>query len=154
MKSHEKVYVNTFYKNFKMYLLLKLLSNRIALFIPQNNRPKSKSCHTALNVIYSLTSTWQVYVLLFSLCVAVVPVNVSCTRTEFQIQVSRQALPQLDRENIYLGNPSCSAQLTETSYKIQARFVNCGTAGQVYKIKRQLLKCCRLFFGIPHLKHP
>ncbi|XP_067220297.1 CUB domain-containing protein 2 [Chanodichthys erythropterus] len=62
--------------------------------------------------------------------IGVVPVNVSCTRTEFQIQVSRQALPQLDRENIYLGNPSCSAQLTETSYKIQARFVNCGTAGQ------------------------
>ncbi len=62
-----------------------------------------------------------------------VPVNVSCTRTEFQIKISREALPQLDRENIYLGNPSCSAQLTETSYKILARFVNCGTAGQVYK---------------------
>ncbi|XP_066508153.1 CUB domain-containing protein 2-like [Hoplias malabaricus] len=60
----------------------------------------------------------------------VVPVNVSCTRTEFQIQISKQALPQLDRESVYLGNPSCSAQLTATTYKILARFVNCGTAGQ------------------------
>nr|XP_055058617.1 CUB domain-containing protein 2 [Misgurnus anguillicaudatus]XP_055058618.1 CUB domain-containing protein 2 [Misgurnus anguillicaudatus] len=62
--------------------------------------------------------------------IGVVPVNVSCTRTEFQIQISRQALPQIDREGIYLGNPSCSAQLTETTYKILARFVNCGTAGE------------------------
>ncbi|KAK2868219.1 hypothetical protein Q7C36_000090 [Tachysurus vachellii] len=60
----------------------------------------------------------------------VVPVNVSCTRTEFQIQISQQALPQLDRDSVYLGNPSCSAQMTATSYKILARFVSCGTAGQ------------------------
>lgn len=67
----------------------------------------------------------------FSFRVSVVPVNVSCTRTEFQIQISQQALPQLDRESVYLGNPSCSAQMTATSYKILARFVNCETAGQV-----------------------
>ncbi|XP_036410589.1 CUB domain-containing protein 2 [Megalops cyprinoides] len=60
----------------------------------------------------------------------VVPVNVSCTRTEFQIQISQQSLPQLERESVYLGNPSCSAQMTPTGYKILARFVNCGTAGQ------------------------
>lgn len=68
---------------------------------------------------------------LCSICVSVVPVNVSCTRTEFQIQISQQALPQLDRDSVYLGNPSCSAQMTATSYKILARFVSCGTAGQV-----------------------
>ncbi|XP_035278810.1 CUB domain-containing protein 2 [Anguilla anguilla] len=60
----------------------------------------------------------------------VVPVNVSCTRTEFQIQISQQSLPQLERESVYLGSPSCFAQMTPTVYKIQARFVNCGTAGQ------------------------
>ncbi|TRY87530.1 hypothetical protein DNTS_007088 [Danionella cerebrum] len=65
--------------------------------------------------------------------IGVVPVNISCTRTEFQIQISRQALPQMERTSIYLGNPSCSAQLTETSYKILARFVNCGTAGQKHQ---------------------
>uniref|UniRef100_A0A3Q3X9B3 CUB domain-containing protein n=1 Tax=Mola mola TaxID=94237 RepID=A0A3Q3X9B3_MOLML len=59
-----------------------------------------------------------------------VPVNVSCTRSEFTILIPQQSLPQLDRESIYLGNPSCAAQLTATSYKILAQFVNCGTAGQ------------------------
>ncbi|XP_030015698.1 CUB domain-containing protein 2 [Sphaeramia orbicularis] len=60
----------------------------------------------------------------------VVPVNVSCTRSEFSILIPQQSLPQLDRENIYLGNPTCAAQLTTNSYKIQAQFVSCGTAGQ------------------------
>uniref|UniRef100_A0A3B4ASY1 CUB domain-containing protein n=1 Tax=Periophthalmus magnuspinnatus TaxID=409849 RepID=A0A3B4ASY1_9GOBI len=59
-----------------------------------------------------------------------VPVNISCTRSEFSILIPQQSLPQLERENIYLGNPSCTAQLTATAYKIQAQFVNCGTAGQ------------------------
>lgn len=45
--------------------------------------------------------------------------------------IPQQSLPQLDRESIYLGNPTCAAQLTSTSYKILAQFVNCGTAGQV-----------------------
>ncbi|KAF3858008.1 hypothetical protein F7725_011209 [Dissostichus mawsoni] len=60
----------------------------------------------------------------------VVPVNISCTRSEFTILIPQHSLPQLDRENIYLGDPSCTAQLTATSYKILAQFVNCGTAGQ------------------------
>lgn len=63
--------------------------------------------------------------------IQVVPVNVSCTRSEFTILIPQQSLPQLDRESIYLGNPSCAAQMTATSYKILAQFVNCGTAGQV-----------------------
>lgn len=60
-----------------------------------------------------------------------VPVNVSCTRSEFTILIPQQSLPRLDRESIYLGNPTCTAQLTSTAYKILAQFVNCGTAGQV-----------------------
>lgn len=68
------------------------------------------------------------FIYLFS----VVPINVSCTRTEFSIKISRQSLPPLDDESIYLGNPSCPAQITPTAYKILARFDgNCGTAGQV-----------------------
>ncbi|TDH05923.1 hypothetical protein EPR50_G00127460 [Perca flavescens] len=63
----------------------------------------------------------------------VVPVNVSCTRSEFTILIPQQSLPQLDRESIYLGDPTCAAQLTATSYKILAQFVNCGTAGQQYR---------------------
>ncbi|KAJ3595432.1 hypothetical protein NHX12_004736 [Muraenolepis orangiensis] len=62
--------------------------------------------------------------------IGVVPVNISCTRTEFTIFIAVKSLPQLGRESIYLGNPSCTAQLTTTSYRILARFVNCGTAGQ------------------------
>lgn len=68
---------------------------------------------------------------LFPSIIQVVPVNVSCTRSEFTILIPQQSLPQLDRESIYLGNPTCAAQLTATSYKILAQFVNCGTAGQV-----------------------
>ncbi|XP_037644044.1 CUB domain-containing protein 2 [Sebastes umbrosus] len=63
----------------------------------------------------------------------VVPVNISCTRSEFTILIPQQSLPQLDRESIYLGDPTCAAQLTATSYKILAQFVNCGTAGQKYR---------------------
>ncbi|XP_042559033.1 CUB domain-containing protein 2 [Clupea harengus] len=67
----------------------------------------------------------------FASYIGVVPINVSCTRTEFSIKISRQSLPPLDDESIYLGNPSCPAQITPTAYKILARFDgNCGTAGQ------------------------
>ncbi|XP_076003210.1 CUB domain-containing protein 2 [Genypterus blacodes] len=62
--------------------------------------------------------------------VGVVPVNISCTRSEFSILIPLHSLPHLERDSIYLGNPTCAAQLTTTSYKILARFVNCGTAGQ------------------------
>ncbi|KAM4552130.1 CUB domain-containing protein 2 [Odontesthes bonariensis] len=62
-----------------------------------------------------------------------VPVNISCTRSEFTILIPLKSLPQLDRESIYLGNPTCTAQLTATSYKILAQFVNCGTASQKHR---------------------
>jgi len=75
----------------------------------------------------------------------VVPVNISCTRTEFSILIAVQSLPQLDRESIYLGNPSCTAQLTATSYKILARFVNCGTAGQVDNAPSLHIFCCQVW---------
>lgn len=70
--------------------------------------------------------------------IQVVPVNISCTRSEFTILIPQQSLPQLDRESIYLGNPTCAAQLTATSYKILAQFVNCGTAGQVTSHKSHI----------------
>ncbi|MBN3302309.1 CDCP2 protein, partial [Amia calva] len=60
----------------------------------------------------------------------VVPVNVSCSRTDFQIHIPQQALPQLERYNIYLGSPTCAAQMTATTYKIMARFMSCGTKSQ------------------------
>lgn len=66
-----------------------------------------------------------------STSIPVVPVNISCTRTEFTIHISQQSLPGLERESIYLGDRSCTAQLTPTTYKILARFEKCGTAGQV-----------------------
>ncbi|XP_043940794.1 CUB domain-containing protein 2 [Protopterus annectens] len=58
--------------------------------------------------------------------IGVVPMNVSCTRTDFQIQIPLQALPQLDRSNVYLGNPSCSANVVASVYKIISRFDTCG----------------------------
>ncbi|XP_039590589.1 CUB domain-containing protein 2 [Polypterus senegalus] len=60
----------------------------------------------------------------------VVPMNVSCSRTDFQIQISQQSLPQLDRSRVYLGNPNCAAQMTSSNYKITARFDSCGTESQ------------------------
>ncbi|XP_039341949.1 CUB domain-containing protein 2 isoform X3 [Mauremys reevesii] len=60
----------------------------------------------------------------------VVPVNVSCTRTDFQIQIPVQSLAQLERNNIYLGTPSCPAQVVGLNFKIHTRFDTCGTESQ------------------------
>ncbi|XP_029473519.1 CUB domain-containing protein 2 [Rhinatrema bivittatum] len=62
--------------------------------------------------------------------IGVVPMNVSCTRTDFHIQIPVSALHQLQRHNIYLGNPSCAAQLAGLNYKIYARFDTCGMEPQ------------------------
>ncbi|XP_071985256.1 CUB domain-containing protein 2 isoform X2 [Engystomops pustulosus] len=62
--------------------------------------------------------------------IAQVPINVSCTRTDFQIQIPMQSVPQLERSRIYLGSPSCAAQLSGSNYKIYARFDTCGIGPQ------------------------
>ncbi|XP_026521487.1 CUB domain-containing protein 2 [Notechis scutatus] len=60
----------------------------------------------------------------------VVPMNVSCTRTEFQIQIPTQSLAQLERNKIYLGVPSCPAQVVGLTFRIHARFETCGMEPQ------------------------
>ncbi|XP_053326300.1 CUB domain-containing protein 2 [Spea bombifrons] len=62
--------------------------------------------------------------------IGVVPINVTCTRTDFHILVPSQSVPQLERSHIYLGNPSCAAQTSGNNYKIHARFDTCGTQPQ------------------------
>uniref|UniRef100_A0A5F8HII6 CUB domain containing protein 2 n=1 Tax=Monodelphis domestica TaxID=13616 RepID=A0A5F8HII6_MONDO len=62
--------------------------------------------------------------------IGVVPMNISCTRTDFQIQIAIRSLAQLDRSQIYLGSRSCPAQVVGDHFKIQARFDTCGTESQ------------------------
>lgn len=62
---------------------------------------------------------------------AVVPMNVSCSRTDFQILISAQALAPLERTKVYLGSRSCAAQEAGSTFRIQARFDTCGTESQV-----------------------
>ncbi|XP_053549170.1 CUB domain-containing protein 2 [Bombina bombina] len=59
--------------------------------------------------------------------IGVAPINVSCTRTDFMIQIPIQAVPELERSHIYLGTPICAAHTSGTNYKIYARFDTCGT---------------------------
>uniref|UniRef100_A0A8C5R8E7 CUB domain containing protein 2 n=1 Tax=Leptobrachium leishanense TaxID=445787 RepID=A0A8C5R8E7_9ANUR len=67
--------------------------------------------------------------------IGVVPVNVSCTRTDFQILIPSQSVPQLERSHIYLGSPACPAQISGNNFKIYARFDTCGTEPQVKAMK-------------------
>ncbi|XP_049473083.1 CUB domain-containing protein 2 [Panthera uncia] len=62
--------------------------------------------------------------------IGVVPVNVSCSRTDFQILISAQALAPLERTKVYLGSRSCAAQEVGSTFRIQARFDTCGTESQ------------------------
>ncbi|XP_069334075.1 CUB domain-containing protein 2 [Eulemur rufifrons] len=62
--------------------------------------------------------------------IGVVPVNVSCSRTDFQILISAQALAPLERTKVYLGSRSCAAQEVGSNFRIQARFDTCGTESQ------------------------
>ncbi|CAK7317757.1 CUB domain-containing protein 2 [Vulpes lagopus] len=62
--------------------------------------------------------------------IGVLPVNVSCSRTDFQILISAQALAPLERTKVYLGSRSCAAQEAGSSFRIQARFDTCGTESQ------------------------
>lgn len=61
----------------------------------------------------------------------VVPMNVSCSRTDFQILISAQALAPLERTKVYLGSRNCAAQEAGGTFRIQARFDTCGTESQV-----------------------
>lgn len=61
----------------------------------------------------------------------VVPMNVSCTRTDFHIHIPVRALAQLERNKIYLGMPSCAAHVVGSNFKIHTRFDTCGTESQV-----------------------
>ncbi|NXA48350.1 CDCP2 protein, partial [Nothocercus julius] len=63
--------------------------------------------------------------------VGVVPVNVTCTRTDFHIQIPMQSLAPLERHQVYLGSPSCAARVSGSSFKIHARFDACGSEAQV-----------------------
>ncbi|XP_052571548.1 CUB domain-containing protein 2 isoform X2 [Peromyscus californicus insignis] len=62
--------------------------------------------------------------------IGVVPMNVSCSRTDFQILISAQALAPLERTRVYLGSRSCAAQEVGSNFRIQARFDTCGTESQ------------------------
>ncbi|XP_076992496.1 CUB domain-containing protein 2 [Tamandua tetradactyla] len=62
--------------------------------------------------------------------IGVVPVNVSCSRTDFQVLISAQALAPLERTQVYLGSRSCAAQEVGGHFRIQARFDTCGTESQ------------------------
>ncbi|XP_053929260.1 CUB domain-containing protein 2 isoform X1 [Cuculus canorus] len=62
--------------------------------------------------------------------VGVVPMNVSCTRTDFHIQIPVQSLAQLGRNRVYLGTPSCAAHVVGGNFKIHTRFDTCGTESQ------------------------
>lgn len=83
--------------------------------------------------------------------------NVSCTRTDFHIQIPVQSLAQLERNRIYLGTPSCAAQVVGRNFKIHTRFDTCGTESQVSeqqtllysKLCKWLALCCREVFPVP-----
>nr|XP_013814056.1 PREDICTED: CUB domain-containing protein 2 [Apteryx mantelli mantelli] len=62
--------------------------------------------------------------------VGVVPVNVSCTRTDFHIQIPVQSLAPLERHRVYLGSPSCAAQVAGPNFRIHTRFDACGSESQ------------------------
>ncbi|GAB1288707.1 CUB domain-containing protein 2 [Apodemus speciosus] len=62
--------------------------------------------------------------------IGVVPMNVTCSRTDFQILISAQALAPLERTKVYLGSRSCAAQEVGSNFRIQARFDTCGTESQ------------------------
>ncbi|XP_036301063.2 CUB domain-containing protein 2 [Pipistrellus kuhlii] len=62
--------------------------------------------------------------------IGVVPMNVSCSRMDFQILISTQALAPLGRTQVYLGSRRCAAQEVDGTFRIQARFDTCGTESQ------------------------
>lgn len=88
---------------------------------------ESSCSHCSLGKI---PSRWIFTCTLFTVP-TVVPINVSCTRTDFHIQIPVQSLAQLERNRIYLGTPSCAAQVVGRNFRIHTRFDTCGTESQV-----------------------
>ncbi|XP_054994290.1 CUB domain-containing protein 2 [Sorex araneus] len=62
--------------------------------------------------------------------IGVVPVNVSCSRTDFLILIAARALAPLPRTKVYLGSRGCAAQEVGGNFRIQARFDTCGSETQ------------------------
>ena len=77
--------------------------------------------------------------------------NVSCSRTDFQILISAQALAPLERTKVYLGSRSCAAQEVGSNFRIQARFDTCGTESQVGAGKGRCKKRWALILTEGHL---
>lgn len=74
---------------------------------------------------------WSPRDFILSFLSPVVPINVSCSRSDFQILISMRALAPLERTKVYLGSRSCAAQEVGGNFRIQARFDTCGTESQV-----------------------
>ncbi|XP_042675713.1 CUB domain-containing protein 2 isoform X2 [Centrocercus urophasianus] len=90
--------------------------------------PLTSRSHQLLLVLHTDRSTAKRG---FSLAyVGVVPMNISCTRTDFHIQIPVQALAQLQRNKVYLGMPSCVAQVVGSHFRIHTRFDTCGAESQ------------------------
>ncbi|KAF6344193.1 CUB domain containing protein 2 [Rhinolophus ferrumequinum] len=67
--------------------------------------------------------------------------NVSCSRTDFQILMSTQALAPLGRTHVYLGSRRCAAQEVGSIFRIQARFDTCGTESQGDRVSSGPFRC-------------
>ncbi|XP_023438358.2 CUB domain-containing protein 2 [Dasypus novemcinctus] len=90
--------------------------------------PVTSSCNQLLLQLHTDRSTTRRG---FSVAyIGVVPMNVSCSRTDFQILISAQVLAPLGRTQVYLGSRSCAAQEVGSHFRIQARFDTCGTESQ------------------------
>ncbi|XP_009578092.1 PREDICTED: CUB domain-containing protein 2 [Fulmarus glacialis] len=89
--------------------------------------PVTSRCNQVLLVLHTDRNTAKRGSVAY---VGVVPMNVSCTRTDFHIQIPVPSLAQLERNRIYLGTPSCAAQVVGGNFKIHTRFDTCGTKSQ------------------------
>uniref|UniRef100_A0A8D2ATK8 CUB domain containing protein 2 n=1 Tax=Sciurus vulgaris TaxID=55149 RepID=A0A8D2ATK8_SCIVU len=81
--------------------------------------------------------------------IGVVPMNVSCSRTDFQILISAQALAPLERTKVYLGSRNCAAQEVDNNFRIQARFDTCGTESQRRNNTSVIVSVLYIDFSVP-----
>ncbi|VTJ67742.1 Hypothetical predicted protein [Marmota monax] len=83
---------------------------------------------------------------------ALVPMNVSCSRTDFQILISAQVLAPLERTKVYLGSRNCAAQEVGNNFRIQARFDTCGTESQRRNNTSVIVSVLYIDFSAPGLE--